>query len=420
MELAQVSSTRQRSTFGATIFSIFSDVQDIGLGSGLAEAFVHAAPVAVVLAICLRFLCPAVRPLGITDCLPGLAFVSVRVEPSKGFWAQKLKIAFRIAIFPSQNLGTSFPAFLKKLGHMPVPEPEPVGEVKVETEKAEAIMVKRVAEYLPSKPVEKTGNPKAGETFLACGMSQWTGNFLTLADNLIKNDKGVTGGAQENLVSECTNTGLISALLLTVIMPMSYDSITDWLEEEYPGSGFAFVDGFIGQHLSSTQVGVCVFSPAAESFGVLAQIGSGVVRGGPEVRFHEGFTRVPRGFHEVLRGLLGGASTKKSTACCWGYHLSLFRGSFFVVLQGSEKDISHFLGCPYFKTHPEVNDAVSALNDFTLIFYVLGTFGFLASTILSVIMLLCAARSQKRQIESQSNRTDRTFRLRRKLFGDHL
>ena len=36
------------------------------------------------------------------------------------------------------------------------------------------------------------------------------------------------------------------------------------------------------------------FSPTAESFGVSAQIGSGVVRGGPEVRFHEGSTRVPR------------------------------------------------------------------------------------------------------------------------------
>ena len=63
--------------------------------------------------------------------------------------------------------------------------------------------------------------------------------------------------------------------------------------------------------------------------------GSGVVRGGPEARFHQGstrvppgfhqgFTRVPSGFHEVLRGLRGGASAKKSTACCWGFHLSLF------------------------------------------------------------------------------------------------
>ena len=53
-----------------------------------------------------------------------------------------------------------------------------------------------------------------------------------------------------------------------------------------------------------------VFPP---SFGVLAQIGSGV-QGDPEVRFHQGSTRVPRGFHEVRRG---GPNTYKSTACCW-------------------------------------------------------------------------------------------------------
>ena len=52
-------------------------------------------------------------------------------------------------------------------------------------------------------------------------------------------------------------------------------------------------------------------------------LGFGVVRGGPKVRFHEGSTRVPPGFHQVLRGLRGDASTKKSTAYCWGYHLSL-------------------------------------------------------------------------------------------------
>ena len=60
-----------------------------------------------------------------------------------------------------------------------------------------------------------------------------------------------------------------------------------------------------------------LFPPTAGSFGVSAQIGSGVVRGGPEVRFHQGSARVPR-------GLRGGASTEKSTAFCWGSHLSLF------------------------------------------------------------------------------------------------
>ena len=44
-----------------------------------------------------------------------------------------------------------------------------------------------------------------------------------------------------------------------------------------------------------------LFPPTAGSFGVSAQIGSGVVRGGPEVRFHEGSTRVPPGFHQGTR-----------------------------------------------------------------------------------------------------------------------
>ena len=43
-------------------------------------------------------------------------------------------------------------------------------------------------------------------------------------------------------------------------------------------------------------VAVLVVPPTAESFGVSAQMGSGV-RGGPEVRFHEGST-IPPGFHQ--------------------------------------------------------------------------------------------------------------------------
>ena len=50
------------------------------------------------------------------------------------------------------------------------------------------------------------------------------------------------------------------------------------------------------------------FSPTAESFGVSAQIGSGVVRGDPELRFHQGSTRVPPGFHH-LQGCHQGSTT---------------------------------------------------------------------------------------------------------------
>ena len=62
-----------------------------------------------------------------------------------------------------------------------------------------------------------------------------------------------------------------------------------------------------------------------------------MVRGGPEERFHQGFHQGSRGFHEALRGLRGGASTKKSTACCWGYHLSLF-----TICSAERGDLQHF------------------------------------------------------------------------------
>ena len=55
---------------------------------------------------------------------------------------------------------------------------------------------------------------------------------------------------------------------------------------------------------------VFFLSPTAESFGVSAQIGSGVVRGCPRYCAHEGSTKVPPGFH----GRVG----------CWGYRLSFF------------------------------------------------------------------------------------------------
>ena len=53
---------------------------------------------------------------------------------------------------------------------------------------------------------------------------------------------------------------------------------------------------------------LCSFSPTAESFGVSAHISSGVVQGGPEVRFHEGSTRVLPGFHQgFMRVSIGSA-----------------------------------------------------------------------------------------------------------------
>ena len=67
----------------------------------------------------------------------------------------------------------------------------------------------------------------------------------------------------------------------------------------------------------------CVFPPTAGSCGVSAQIGSRVVRGGPEVRFHEGSSRVPPGLHHgstrVPRGAAraaGWCEHKNEHRCC--------------------------------------------------------------------------------------------------------
>ena len=89
------------------------------------------------------------------------------------------------------------------------------------------------------------------------------------------------------------------------------------------------------------------YSPTAESFGVSADR-SGVVqgstrvpqgfhksstrvtqefyKGSTRVRLHKGSTRVTPGFHQVPRGLWGGASTTNKSTACWGYHQSLFSG----------------------------------------------------------------------------------------------
>jgi len=132
----------------------------------------------------------------------------------------------------------------------------PTKVAQEEGEDAKKCTVRRVAEYLPPRSVLRTGNKKANEGYFASIWSANTGGFLVLADSMIKGDesKGVVQGARDNLINECTNMGLISALMLTMILPMAYDHVNDWLEEDYPGSGFIFLDSYIGQQLGEAQV----------------------------------------------------------------------------------------------------------------------------------------------------------------------
>ena len=62
------------------------------------------------------------------------------------------------------------------------------------------------------------------------------------------------------------------------------------------------LDGLLLKTRPFVQKNDC-FSPTADSFGVSAHIGSGVVWGGPEVRFHEGSTRVPLGLKRALHAV---------------------------------------------------------------------------------------------------------------------
>jgi len=103
--------------------------------------------------------------------------------------------------------------------------------------------VKRIGgDYLEKRKVLKKEHKKASETFFACFMSMITGGFLTLTK------------AKDNVRNECTNIGLVSALMLTIVVPMSYDNLSDWLEEDYIGSGTAFADSYIGTWLNEAQI----------------------------------------------------------------------------------------------------------------------------------------------------------------------
>jgi len=114
-------------------------------------------------------------------------------------------------------------------------------------ETAEKSSVGRVADYLPPKLVGKTGYKKTPDGMFSSLLSLFTGHFLVLTDNIVTDDKGVSSTARDNLVNECTNMGLISALMLTIVVPLVFDNLTDWLEEDFVGSGYAYLDGWIGQ-----------------------------------------------------------------------------------------------------------------------------------------------------------------------------
>ena len=87
--------------------------------------------------------------------------------------------------------------------------------------------------------------------------------------------------------------------------------------------GGCFMPGF-----NNSRAAFCFF-PTAESFGVSAHIGSAVVRGKGEVRFHQGSTRfhqgstkVPPGFHQGSTGFCEGCGVVRG-----GFEVRFHEGS---------------------------------------------------------------------------------------------
>jgi len=125
-------------------------------------------------------------------------------------------------------------------------------EAEPEKTELEGVFFKRVADFLPQRKVARTGNSKTPDGFGASWLAMLSGRFLVLSDNIVTEDKGVSTAARDNLVNECTNMGLISALMMTIVVPMAFDNVDDWLQEDFAGSGFAFQESWIGQQLSES------------------------------------------------------------------------------------------------------------------------------------------------------------------------
>ncbi|CAE7699056.1 unnamed protein product [Symbiodinium sp. CCMP2456] len=134
--------------------------------------------------------------------------------------------------------------------------PSPPAEMEAAPEKSEleGIFLKRVADFLPQRKVERTGNPKTPDGVAASWLAMLSGRFLVLSDHIVTEDKGVSTAARDNLVNECTNMGLISALMGTIVIPMAFENVDDWLQEDFAGSGFAFQESWIGQQLSESSL----------------------------------------------------------------------------------------------------------------------------------------------------------------------
>jgi len=128
-------------------------------------------------------------------------------------------------------------------------------ENRVKKSRAGGIELIRVAEYLPSrigKPNSGASAPKV--SYFGALWKLCTGSFLTLTENYAC--EGPVDGIKQSVFDENVNLAVISALLLTLVVPMFFESWEDYLSEDFDGSGTLFIEGYIGSRLDENAVKV--------------------------------------------------------------------------------------------------------------------------------------------------------------------
>lgn len=96
------------------------------------------------------------------------------------------------------------------------------------------ILFERIAKALPPKRVVAGGDKIAPAGRWTALKALLTGGFVTLGvDEGDAFTRGSTGGKRDGMMAHYNNIGLICALMLTVVIPMSYDYHNDWLSEEW-------------------------------------------------------------------------------------------------------------------------------------------------------------------------------------------
>eukprot|EP00927_Polykrikos_kofoidii_P081552 TRINITY_DN7902_c2_g1_i1.p1 TRINITY_DN7902_c2_g1~~TRINITY_DN7902_c2_g1_i1.p1 ORF type:complete len:362 (-),score=68.65 TRINITY_DN7902_c2_g1_i1:57-1142(-) len=111
----------------------------------------------------------------------------------------------------------------------------------------------RVGDFLPKYPVRRNESTAKPAGWVASVWLLVSGKFLQMGDVAF----GVSG-ARQSAFDENVNMAILSALLLTLMMPMALDNSGDIFEEKYQNSGTDFADSFfanaVGEEMAESLI----------------------------------------------------------------------------------------------------------------------------------------------------------------------